>query len=41
MEAGAVDAAIPVVAAAYRARTGLIPALYPTRAAAGASAITL
>ncbi len=41
MEAGAVDAAIPAVAAAYRARTGLTPALYPTRAAAGASAITL
>jgi galactokinase len=41
MEAGAVDAAIPVVAAAYRARTGLTPALYPTRAAAGASAVTL
>ena len=41
MEAGAVDAAIPAVAAAYRARTGLTPALYPTRAAAGASALTL
>jgi galactokinase len=37
MDAGAVDAAIPVVAAAYRERTGLTPALYPTRAAAGAS----
>ena len=41
MEASAVEAAIPVVTAAYRARTGLTPALYPTRAAAGASAITL
>jgi galactokinase len=41
MEAGAVDAAIPAVAVAYRSRTGLTPALYPTRAAAGASAITL
>jgi galactokinase len=41
MEAGAADAAIPIVAAAYRSRTGLTPALYPTRAAAGASAITL
>jgi galactokinase len=41
LEAGAVDAAIPLVAAAYRSRTGLTPALYPTRAAAGASAITL
>jgi len=37
MAADAVDAAIPVVAAAYRERTGLTPALYPTRAAAGAS----
>ena len=37
MAAGAVDAAVPVVAAAYRERTGLTPALYPTRAAAGAS----
>jgi galactokinase len=41
MEAGAVDAAIPAVVAAYRSRTALAPALYPTRAAAGASAITL
>jgi len=41
MGAGAVDAAIPLVAAAYRSRTGLTPALYPTRAAAGASAIAL
>ena len=41
MEAGAVDAAIPAVSAAYRSRTGLTPALYPTRAAAGASQITL
>ena len=41
MAAGTVATAIPVVAAAYRARTGLTPALYPTRAAAGASAITL
>jgi len=41
MEAGAVDAVIPVVATAYRTCTGLTPALYPTRAAAGASALTL
>jgi galactokinase len=38
MAAEAVDAAIPVVAEAYRQLTGLIPALYPTRAAAGARA---
>jgi len=38
MAADAVDAAIPVVADAYRERTGLTPALYLTRAAAGASA---
>ncbi len=37
MDAGAVEAAIPAVAEAYRARTGLTPALYVTRAAAGAS----
>ena len=37
MATGAVDAAIAVVARAYRERTGLTPALYPTRAAAGAS----
>ena len=37
MAADAVDAAIPVVAEAYRGRTGLTPALYLTRAAAGAS----
>lgn len=41
MAADAVAAAIPTVAAAYRSRTGLTPALYPTRAAAGANAITL
>jgi galactokinase len=38
MTADAVDAAIPVVAEAYRRLTGLVPALYPTRAAAGARA---
>ena len=37
MAADAVEAAIPVVAEAYRERTGLTPALYPTRAGAGAS----
>ncbi|MCX5891111.1 MAG: galactokinase [Deltaproteobacteria bacterium] len=37
MDAGAVAAAIPAVSEAYRVRTGLNPALYPTRAAAGAS----
>jgi galactokinase len=37
MVAEAVDAAIPIVSEAYRARTGLTPALYLTRAAAGAS----
>jgi len=37
MAADAADAAIPVVAEAYRERTGLTPALYRTRAAAGAS----
>jgi galactokinase len=36
-----VRAAIPAVAAAYRSRTGLTPALYPTRAAAGASFVLL
>ena len=36
--ADAVAAAIPVVAEAYREQTGLTPALYPTRAGAGASA---
>ena len=41
MQAGAVDAAMPIVAEAYQARTGLAPSLYPTRAAAGASAILL
>ncbi len=39
MDAAAVEAAIPAVAEAYRARTGLMPALYVTRAAAGASAL--
>jgi galactokinase len=37
MAADAVAAAIPVVAEAYRERTGLTSALYPTRAGAGAS----
>jgi galactokinase len=41
MDAGAVEAAIPRVAAAYRTRTGLAPALYPTRAAQGASVMML
>ncbi len=39
MARGAVAAAIPAVAEAYRARTGLTPALYVTQAAAGASVI--
>ena len=33
----ALEAAIPIVAEAYQSRTNLTPALYPTRAAAGAS----
>ncbi len=37
MAAGAVEAAIPTVAEAYQSRTNLTPALYPTRAAPGAS----
>jgi galactokinase len=41
MDAEAVAAAIPVVSAAYEADTGLKPALYPTRAAAGANTIVL
>lgn len=41
MDAGAVEAAIPVVARAYQAETGLTPALYPTRAAAGANTVKL
>jgi galactokinase len=41
MDAGAVDAAIPAVTRAYQAATGLMPALYPTRAAEGASAVAL
>ena len=41
MEAGAVAAAIPAVSEAYRSRTGLTPALYPTRAAAGAGVTRL
>jgi len=41
MEADAVAAAIPLVTEAYRARTGLEPALYPTRAAAGANVVRL
>ncbi|MFQ5859617.1 MAG: galactokinase [Anaerolineae bacterium] len=36
MRAEALEAAITAVAEAYQARTGLTPALYPTRAAAGA-----
>jgi galactokinase len=36
MRVGSVAPAIPVVAEGYQARTGLTPALYPTRAAAGA-----
>jgi galactokinase len=40
MDAGAVTGAIPAVAAAYQERTGLVPALYPTRAAAGADYTT-
>ncbi len=39
MAADAVAAAIPTVAEAYRARTGLTPALYVTQAAAGASVL--
>lgn len=41
MDADAVAAAIPAVAQAYRAHTGLTPALYPTRAAAGAGLLPL
>ncbi len=41
MAAEAAAAAIPVVAEAYRARTGLTPALYVTQAAAGASVVAL
>jgi galactokinase len=40
MDASAVIGAIPAVAAAYQERTGLVPALYPTRAAAGADYTT-
>jgi galactokinase len=36
IDANAAEAAIPIVAEAYQARTGLTPTLYPTRAAAGA-----
>lgn len=36
MESGAVEAAVPPITARYRAQTGLAPALYVTRAAAGA-----
>jgi len=39
MDAAAVQTAISIVAEAYRARTGLTPALYPTRAAAGAGVV--
>jgi galactokinase len=41
MDADAVEAAIPAVAEAYQARTGLMPALYPTRAAAGAGPLPI
>ncbi len=41
MDAGAVEAAISAVTAGYEAETGLTPALYPTRAAAGASTLAL
>jgi galactokinase len=41
MDSDAVAAAIPVVAKAYESETGLKPALYPTRAAGGASMIRL
>ncbi|RME47648.1 MAG: hypothetical protein D6791_05360 [Chloroflexi bacterium] len=41
MAADAVEAAIPAVVQAYHARTGLRPAVYPTRAAAGASVIPI
>ncbi|MGC8779721.1 MAG: galactokinase [Anaerolineae bacterium] len=41
MDAGAVEAAIPTVAEAYQARTGLVPALYVTRAAAGAGLLAV
>ncbi len=41
MDTHAVDAAVAVVARAYEAETGLRPALYPTRAAAGARTFTL
>lgn len=37
MAENAVKAAMPAIAAAYQAETGLEPALYPTQAAAGAS----
>jgi galactokinase len=41
MDAAAVEAAIPVVCQAYRSCTGLTPALYPTRAAAGADVVRI
>jgi galactokinase len=41
MDASAIEAAIPAVAETYRARTGLAPVLYPTRAAAGAGFVAL
>ncbi len=41
MAVDAVAAAIPAVSEAYRVRTGLTPALYPSRAAAGASVTRL
>ncbi|MFQ5340084.1 MAG: galactokinase [Anaerolineae bacterium] len=39
MDSAVLEAVIPSVAFAYKARTGLTPALYPTRAAAGAGVI--
>ncbi|MEJ5198758.1 MAG: galactokinase [Anaerolineae bacterium] len=41
MDAGAAERAIPAVAEAYRTRTGLVPALYVTRAAAGAGILKI
>lgn len=41
MDRAAVEAAVPIVAAAYEAATNLKPALYPTQAAAGAGVLAL
>lgn len=41
MASGTVAAAVSEVAEVYRSRTGLTPALYPTRAAAGASPLVV